>query len=136
MPSFLADVIPHKVYDRLRMELASSEAGGRFRFSVIATELDKMIQRARSEDFTLRLAKAYKDYIFYAPAFIDFRGRIYRSGVSRKILFQKSCDVCGFPFTIYLRFVFLKLLFMKYGSPSSLLLQCISNLSSMARPGG
>jgi hypothetical protein len=81
MPSFLAEVIPFKVYNQLKLELSASEARGRFRFAVLATELDRMIQRARNEQFTLRLARAYQDDIFYAPAFIDFRGRIYRSGV-------------------------------------------------------
>lgn len=44
-------------------------------------ELVKRVQRARYEDFVLTLADAYSAYKFYLPAFMDFRGRIYRAGV-------------------------------------------------------
>ncbi|TYJ97790.1 DNA-dependent RNA polymerase [Cucumis melo var. makuwa] len=36
---------------------------------------------ARFEDFLIRLVSAYENYFFYLPAFMDFRGRIYRSGI-------------------------------------------------------
>ncbi|KAL8553268.1 hypothetical protein ACS0TY_001800 [Phlomoides rotata] len=39
------------------------------------------IQRARYERTIFNLAKAYADYQFYLPAFLDFRGRIYRCGI-------------------------------------------------------
>ncbi|KAL3646619.1 DNA-directed 5'-3' RNA polymerase [Castilleja foliolosa] len=39
------------------------------------------IQQARYERTILLLAKAYEGYVFYLPAFLDFRGRIYRSGI-------------------------------------------------------
>lgn len=39
------------------------------------------IQRSRYENFVIDLASAYECYDFYLPAFMDFRGRIYRSGV-------------------------------------------------------
>ncbi|KAL0290574.1 UNVERIFIED_CONTAM: putative DNA-directed RNA polymerase [Sesamum calycinum] len=39
------------------------------------------VQHARSESFILTLASAYEGYQFYLPSFIDFRGRIYRSGI-------------------------------------------------------
>ena len=39
------------------------------------------MQQASYEDFLIRLASAYEGYQFYLPAFMDFRGRIYRSGV-------------------------------------------------------
>lgn len=41
----------------------------------------KFIQRARYESFIIEMASAYSGYHFYLPAFMDFRGRIYRSGV-------------------------------------------------------
>lgn len=43
--------------------------------------LYKNIQRSRYERFIIKLAIAYEGYSFYLPAFLDFRGRIYRSGV-------------------------------------------------------
>lgn len=39
------------------------------------------VQRARYESFILDVASAYAGYEFYLPAFVDFRGRIYRAGV-------------------------------------------------------
>ncbi|XP_070045570.1 probable DNA-directed RNA polymerase [Nicotiana tomentosiformis] len=39
------------------------------------------IQRARYESFILDITSAYAGYEFYLPAFVDFRGRIYRMGV-------------------------------------------------------
>lgn len=44
----------------------------------LLSELFKRVQRARYEDFVITLASAYE---LDLPAFIDFRGRIYRSGV-------------------------------------------------------
>ena len=44
-------------------------------------ELYRRAQQARYEDFVLTLANAYAGYKFYLPAFMDFRGRIYRAGV-------------------------------------------------------
>lgn len=49
--------------------------------NVLLTELFKRVQKARYEDFVLTLASAYEGYKFYLPAFVDFRGRIYRAGV-------------------------------------------------------
>jgi DNA-directed RNA polymerase len=43
--------------------------------------MDQRIQRARYEKFIIRLASAYDGYTFDLPAFIDFRGRIYRTGI-------------------------------------------------------
>ena len=48
---------------------------------VLVTELLKRVQQARYEEFILILASAYRGYQFYLPAFVDFRGRIYRAGV-------------------------------------------------------
>lgn len=49
--------------------------------NLLLTELVKRVQRARYEDFVLTLASAYAGYKLYLPAFMDFRGRIYRAGV-------------------------------------------------------
>ncbi|GKC07566.1 DNA-dependent RNA polymerase [Tanacetum coccineum] len=50
-------------------------------FSFILTLLLNNIEQARYEKFILEMAKAFLGYDFYMPAFIDFRGRIYRSGI-------------------------------------------------------
>jgi len=54
---------------------------GYFRLDELKENLNKRIQRARYEEFIFQLADAYADYPLYLPAFLDFRGRIYRSGV-------------------------------------------------------
>ncbi|XP_059654541.1 probable DNA-directed RNA polymerase [Cornus florida] len=51
-------------------------------FHTLSTDLSKRVQRARYESFVLTLARAYAGYQFYLPAFMDFRGRMYRAGVS------------------------------------------------------
>ena len=43
--------------------------------------LSTNIQRARYERTVIDMANAYRGYRFYLPAFLDFRGRIYRSGI-------------------------------------------------------
>ncbi|KVF21783.1 uncharacterized protein LOC112505269 [Cynara cardunculus var. scolymus] len=43
--------------------------------------LHKDIQQARYESLIIDLSIAYEGYKFYLPAFLDFRGRIYRSGL-------------------------------------------------------
>lgn len=62
------------------------------------------IQRARYETFIINLASAYEGYRFYLPAFLDFRGRIYRSGVlhfherdlARSLIVFSDTDTPGF----------------------------------------
>ncbi|KAL4336272.1 hypothetical protein GQ457_07G000170 [Hibiscus cannabinus] len=44
--------------------------------------LIKNIQRARFEQFILKVAKAPYGYKLYFPAYLDFRGRIYRTAVA------------------------------------------------------
>jgi DNA-directed RNA polymerase len=50
-------------------------------YHILLKELFTRVQRARYEDFVIKLASAYEGYQLYLPAFMDFRGRIYRSGV-------------------------------------------------------
>lgn len=52
-----------------------------FTYNELLLTLQKDIQRARYEKMILDLAMAYAGYSFYLPAFLDFRGRIYRCGV-------------------------------------------------------
>lgn len=78
MPPFLASVNPHLVYDELRNMLTKGEYKDKFKFSTMMDIMDERIQRAC---FLLKLASAYDGYTFYLPAFIDFIGRIYRTGI-------------------------------------------------------
>jgi hypothetical protein len=43
--------------------------------------LHKDVNRAQYESMLLNIAEAYDDFQIYLPAFMDFRGRIYRSGI-------------------------------------------------------
>lgn len=58
-------------------------------FSELLNSFNKNIQRSRYEQLIINLAKAYDGYNFYLPAFLDFRGRIYRCGV----LHFHECDL-------------------------------------------
>ena len=84
MPSFLNHVILSKASGILRTHLDRveyKELKSIYRFSELVTILMKNMQRARYECTILDLAKAYDGYSLYFPAFIDFRGRVYRSGI-------------------------------------------------------
>ena len=48
---------------------------------LLLSDLVTRIQQARYEDFILNLASAYEGYKLDLPAFMDFRGRIYRAGI-------------------------------------------------------
>jgi len=50
-------------------------------FNEIFNIVHKHIQRSRYENLILNLALAYDGYQFDLPAFLNFRGRIYRSGI-------------------------------------------------------
>ncbi|NP_064021.1 orf670 (mitochondrion) [Beta vulgaris subsp. vulgaris] len=50
-------------------------------FDAVMHVLSTNIQRARYERTVIETASAYVGYTFYLPAFLDFRGRIYRSGI-------------------------------------------------------
>ncbi|KAL2905158.1 putative DNA-directed RNA polymerase [Bienertia sinuspersici] len=43
--------------------------------------LQRLCDCARYKDFIFELASAYAGYQLYLPAFLDFRGRIYRCGI-------------------------------------------------------
>ena len=79
----LAKVNLKEVSDLLRFSYFNNDEGVMdvCRCDVLLADLFHRVQRARYEDFVLLLATAYSGYRFYLPAFIDFRGRIYRAGV-------------------------------------------------------
>lgn len=51
------------------------------KFQDLLKEFMERIQRARYETFIINLASAYEGYQLDLPAFLYFRGRIYRAGV-------------------------------------------------------
>lgn len=82
MPSFLASLnlkTASKILKSLFLEDESIK--NNFSYPDLFDIFTKRIQRARSESFILTLASAYAGYKIYFPAFMDFRGRIYRAGV-------------------------------------------------------
>ena len=82
MPSFLASLNIKDVYILLRDFYMNDEVIKELcSFNELINTLCKNIQRARYEKLIIKLAKAYDGYHFYLPAFVDFRGRIYRSGI-------------------------------------------------------
>lgn len=83
MPEFLLKINTNEIIDRVRrVYLEESQS---FHNSVsleaVMQILYTNIQRARYERTILEMASAYAGYTFYIPAFLDFRGRIYRSGI-------------------------------------------------------
>ena len=82
MPSFLASLNQKKALNILRKSYEEDESIKNLTtIPSLFQSLLKRIQRARCESFILSLASAYDGYNFYLPAFLDFRGRIYRSGI-------------------------------------------------------
>ena len=82
MPRFLASMNPKVVSTILRSCHMQDEVINKlFSFSELLNTLCKNIQRSRYERLIIKLADAYNGYQFYLPAFLDFRGRIYRCGV-------------------------------------------------------
>lgn len=47
----------------------------------LLNDMIKWMQQSRYERIVLDIANAYEGYPFFLPAFLDFRGRIYRSGI-------------------------------------------------------
>lgn len=80
MPSFLANVNPYIIYERLRAEITEGKKAN-IQLSSVISILEKHIQRARYEEFMITRASAYSGYTLWFPAFVYFRGRIYRTGI-------------------------------------------------------
>ena len=82
MPCFLASINIRDVSILLREFHMKDEVINKLcSFNDLLHTLCKNIQRAYYEQLIIKLAIAYDGYNFYLPAFIDFRGRIYRSGI-------------------------------------------------------
>lgn len=82
MPKFLEELDIREVYPLLREYHMKHEIINKeFSFNDLLNSVIKNIQRSRYERLILNLASAYNGYKFYLPAFLDFRGRIYRSGI-------------------------------------------------------
>ncbi|XP_057432166.1 probable DNA-directed RNA polymerase [Lotus japonicus] len=82
MPEYLSKVILHHASGILRNHFdKNKDIQTIYKFSEVYALLIKNMQRARYECTILDLARAYSGYSICFPAFIDFRGRIYRSGI-------------------------------------------------------
>lgn len=82
MPRFLASMNIKEVSILLREFYMMDEVINKLcSFNDLLQIINKNIQRSRYENLILNLASAYDGYKFYLPAFLDFRGRIYRSGI-------------------------------------------------------
>lgn len=82
MPGFLANINIKEVSILLREFYMKDEVIKKLcSFNELLHTLCKNIQRSRYDQLIIKLAMAYDGYKFYLPAFLDFRGRIYRSGV-------------------------------------------------------
>lgn len=81
-PDFVAFINLMDVSGKLRELYMNDEyIKENFTYNELLLILQKDIQRARYEKMIFDLAYAYEGYTFYLPAFLDFRGRIYRCGV-------------------------------------------------------
>lgn len=82
LPEFLARLNMKDVCRILReAHMKDSVINENFSYSDLLDIICKSIQRASYELLILSLADAYNGYRFYLPAFLDFRGRIYRCGI-------------------------------------------------------
>lgn len=82
MPGILARMNLKEAFDLLSTSYyQNKEIQETCSLSSLLNELAIRAQKARYEDLIIRLVSAYEDYVFYLPAFMDFRGRIYRSGI-------------------------------------------------------
>ncbi|KAH0687275.1 hypothetical protein KY284_017828 [Solanum tuberosum] len=80
-PPILASINIPVAIKSLRDAFLKYENKGSITYQSVLDVFLADVQRARYEDFILDIASAYAGYSFYLPAFVDFRGRIYRSGV-------------------------------------------------------
>lgn len=82
MPKTLARANMKKMSEVLRESyLQSKEIRDIYTYEELLNILNKDVQRAQYESMILNLAKAFEGYQIYLPVFLDFRGRIYRSGI-------------------------------------------------------
>ena len=82
MPRFLASLNQKEALDILRQSFDEDKSIKKITsYPSLVQILLKRIQRAHDEFIILTLCSSYDGYKFYLPAFIDFRGRIYRSGI-------------------------------------------------------
>ncbi|KAL0302646.1 UNVERIFIED_CONTAM: putative DNA-directed RNA polymerase [Sesamum calycinum] len=82
MKGILAHVNLKEAFDLMRKSYyINKDIKGVCSLDSLLKELGIRAQKARYEDFIIRLVSAYEDYVFYLPAFMDFRGRIYRCGI-------------------------------------------------------
>lgn len=82
LPEMLAHVNLKEAFDLLRLHYNRNELiKGVMNLTNILKEFAIRVQNARYQEFLIRLASAYVSFVFYMPAVMDFRGRIYRSGV-------------------------------------------------------
>lgn len=82
MPRILASLNIAKSIELLRVFYLADESVMKvISFKDMLQIFMTRVQSARFEVFILNLASAYSGYTIYLPAFLDFRGRIYRSGI-------------------------------------------------------
>lgn len=80
---FLANVNLCKAFDTIKLAYIQDTTGVREDYTLanLLLYFARKVQMARHDDMIISLASAYEGYVFYLPAFLDFRGRIYRSGI-------------------------------------------------------
>ncbi|XP_074373729.1 putative DNA-directed RNA polymerase [Apium graveolens] len=81
LPSFLSKLKFKDIYEIFKNKYYSYNFKKGVRLATLFKELSQLIQRACYEQYILKLSIVYEGYRFYLPAFLDFRGRIYRSGI-------------------------------------------------------
>lgn len=82
MPKILASVNLKYAFDLLRISYhLNDDIKSASTLDNLLHELSIRVQKARYDEFLINDVTAYSDYVFYLPAFMDFRGRIYRSGI-------------------------------------------------------
>ena len=82
MPEFLSKAILARATGILRKHFHNNQdIQSIYTFNDVCALLMRNMQQARFECTIIDLAQAYNGYSFYFPAFLDFRGRIYRSGI-------------------------------------------------------
>lgn len=82
LPEFLSKISNKDVSTYLRAShLNDPVISKEYRYEDLLCAIYKITQRARYEQTMLKLSKALEGYDIYLPAYLDFRGRIYRSGI-------------------------------------------------------